>query len=181
MCQNNLFLDTRIKVDALCDFLKMNYYLYCRFLSANELEPDGFVSEILASLANIEEPKPTVMCKLIQALMYRIHPLPLTVSNLVRKVNAIIHEPTGTSDNPVKFMAGLSASIFLDATLENVQDIFRIRIRVSFIFAWFLCSYFSFHSQKKRYLLTPLNRLNKFSIIKHYFFHLFTIIGYIIC
>lgn len=103
-----------------------------RFLKANELEPDRFVSELFASLANIEEPKPTVMCKLIQALMFRIHPLPLTVSNQVRKVQAIIHEPTGTSDTPIRFMAGLSASLFLDASLENVQDIFRLRIRVKY-------------------------------------------------
>lgn len=113
-------------------------------MTANECEPDGFVSELFSSLANVEETKPTVMCKLIQALMFRIRPLPLTVSNQVRKVQAFIHEPTGTSDNPIKFMSGLSTSLFLDANLENVQDIFQIRVRVNIVIFFFLTRYYFF-------------------------------------
>jgi hypothetical protein len=44
--------------------------------------------------------------------------------------SATINEPTGKSDTPLKFTAGLILGLQFDAIIENVSDIKNIRIKV---------------------------------------------------
>jgi len=55
-----------------------------------------------------------------------------TFSNLLklRMTSATINEPTGKSDTPLKFTAGLILGLQFDAVIENVSDIRNIRIKV---------------------------------------------------
>ncbi len=55
-----------------------------------------------------------------------------TFANLLklRMTSATINEPTGKSDTPLKFTAGLILGIQFDAIIENVSDIKNIRIKV---------------------------------------------------
>ena len=50
----------------------------------------------------------------------------------LRMTCATIHEPTGKSDSPHKFTAGLILGLPFDAVIENVTDIRNIRIKVNF-------------------------------------------------
>lgn len=40
----------------------------------------------------------------------------------IHRATANIIEPTGESDNPLKFTSGLVVALDIDATLEHVQD-----------------------------------------------------------
>jgi hypothetical protein len=50
--------------------------------------------------------------------------------------SAVIVEPTGESDSPLKFTAGLLLGITLDAEISNVADtsLIRIQVRTQFSF-----------------------------------------------
>jgi hypothetical protein len=48
----------------------------------------------------------------------------------LRMTSATINEPTGKSDTPLKFTAGLILGLQFDAIIENVSDIKNIRIKV---------------------------------------------------
>lgn len=48
----------------------------------------------------------------------------------LRMTWATINEPTGKSDAPLKFTAGLILGLPFDAIIENVVDIRHIRIKV---------------------------------------------------
>lgn len=55
-----------------------------------------------------------------------------TFSNLIKltMTYATISEPTGKSDTPLKFTAGLILGVQFDAIIENVSDIKKVRIKV---------------------------------------------------
>lgn len=40
----------------------------------------------------------------------------------IHRASATIIEPTGESDNPLRFTSGLVVALDIDATLEHVQD-----------------------------------------------------------
>ncbi len=40
----------------------------------------------------------------------------------IHRASATIIEPTGESDNPLKFTSGLVVALDIDATLEHIQD-----------------------------------------------------------
>jgi len=52
-----------------------------------------------------------------------------SLSNL-RKTTAQISEPTGLSDVPLKFTAGLPLTVKLDAVVNNIRDLQTIRVKV---------------------------------------------------
>jgi len=57
---------------------------------------------------------------------------PLQIENRLRQSMARINEPKGNSDNPLRFCAGLVLSVDVDATLENVDDVSNIYIKVMY-------------------------------------------------
>ena len=46
--------------------------------------------------------------------------------------SATIIEPTGESDNPMKFTAGLLLGIDLDCEIQNLVDTANVRVRVKY-------------------------------------------------
>lgn len=55
-----------------------------------------------------------------------------TFSSLInfRMSSATINEPTGKSDTPFKFTAGLILGIHFDAIIQNISDIKLVRLKV---------------------------------------------------
>jgi len=54
--------------------------------------------------------------------------------------SAAIIEPTGESDTPLKFTAGLILGIPIDCELHDLEDMRHVRIQVCFHFACFSCT-----------------------------------------
>lgn len=51
----------------------------------------------------------------------------------IHRASATIIEPTGESDNPLRFTSGLVVALDVDATLEHVQDpqtTVKVQVRV---------------------------------------------------
>lgn len=51
----------------------------------------------------------------------------------IKMTTATIMEPTGESDTPVKFTAGLLLGINFDAEIYNLEDVANVRIQVILI------------------------------------------------
>lgn len=79
----------------------------------------------------LEMLRPSVTAKTIQGALPLIKPCHLPLTNHIRKATAVIKQPTGLSDNAVRFTAGLTVSVEVDAILENVQELQNIRLQVS--------------------------------------------------
>lgn len=45
-------------------------------------------------------------------------------------IKAVIVEPTGESDTPIKFTAGLLLGISLDVEIYNLSDVSNVRVQV---------------------------------------------------
>ena len=60
------------------------------------------------------------------------------LDNQLRRASANIVEPSGTSDNSLKFMAGLTVAVTLVADIDEVENIQDVRIKVRFIVIQFL-------------------------------------------
>lgn len=62
------------------------------------------------------------MCLLISTDR-QIHGLTCFIANKqIHRATATIIEPTGESDNPLRFTSGLVVALDIDATMEHVQD-----------------------------------------------------------
>ena len=68
------------------------------------------------------------------------------LDNQLRRASANIIEPSGTSDNSLKFMAGLTVAVTLVADIDEVENIQDVRIKVRLFiqcnvvnYAWVYC------------------------------------------
>eukprot|EP00106_Octopus_bimaculoides_P000834 XP_014768276.1 PREDICTED: integrator complex subunit 4-like [Octopus bimaculoides] len=116
---------------ACRNFLQMMQHVQ-KFLTINNATLDRFLSELFSKLDGVEDVKPVVLHKLVQNDMSLMQPQALHISNRLCKVEVIIHEPTRTSDNPLKFTAGLTAALPLHASINNIQDVSSIRALVKY-------------------------------------------------
>ena len=68
----------------------------------------------------------------------------------IHRATANIIEPTGESDNPLKFTSGLVVALDIDATLEHVQDPQNtVKVQVSLKHDWKYKLSSSFSAGKK--------------------------------
>eukprot|EP00794_Sanderia_malayensis_P010994 gene10994-12157_t len=66
----------------------------------------------------------------LQGLLLNCLIRPINVENPLREIKATINEPDGSSDAALKFTAGLTLGINLDAVIENVDDTSNVFIQV---------------------------------------------------
>ena len=105
-------------------------YIY-RFLDTNELPADPCFVYLFSVLNDLENGKISDILKHLQHAVKSIAPSGISLQNsCVRRVTTVMHEPTGSSDNPVRFTAGLTVTIPVHATLENIQNADSIRLKV---------------------------------------------------
>ena len=62
--------------------------------------------------------------------MQSYHCPALRLMSSIYQAKATIYEPTGESDTPLKFTAGLLLGVNFDAELENIEDLKNVRIKV---------------------------------------------------
>ena len=75
--------------------------------------------------------KPANIMQYLQDMFLSHRLQPLKVENHLRQSRAVLNEPAGGSDNPLRFTAGLTVKIHIDAMLENVSDPSCVNIQVS--------------------------------------------------
>ncbi|XP_074536533.1 integrator complex subunit 4 [Halichoeres trimaculatus] len=83
---------------------------------------DSFVDKLLELMPRLSSCKPVEMVKILQTTLRQSGLLHLRLPEQIHRATATIIEPTGESDNPLRFTSGLVVALDIDATLEHVQD-----------------------------------------------------------
>ncbi|KAM4627355.1 integrator complex subunit 4 isoform 2-T2 [Polymixia lowei] len=92
------------------------------FLSELPHLQDTFVEKLVELLPRLSSCKPVELVKTLQTTLRQSRLLQLQLPEQVHRATATIIEPTGESDNPLRFTSGLVVALDIDATLEHVQD-----------------------------------------------------------
>lgn len=117
---------------ALCEYFLDQVDNLQRFLMTNQLQTDAFTAAVFTEMDQLDDPKPGAVARLLQPIL-QLHDSPsLQLSSKIQQAKATIHDPTGESDNPVKFTAGLVIGVHLDAELEHVSNLKVVRIQVKY-------------------------------------------------
>ncbi|XP_037327511.2 integrator complex subunit 4 [Pungitius pungitius] len=82
----------------------------------------SFVDTLLELMPRLSSCKPVEMVKILQTTLRQSGMLQLRLPEQIHRATATIIEPTGESDNPLRFTTGLVVALDIDATLEHVQD-----------------------------------------------------------
>lgn len=83
---------------------------------------DSFVHKLLELMPRLLSCKPAELVKILQTTLRQSGLLQLRLPEQIHRATATIIEPTGESDNPLRFTSGLVVALDIDATLEHVQD-----------------------------------------------------------
>ncbi|TRZ02147.1 hypothetical protein DNTS_014240 [Danionella cerebrum] len=83
---------------------------------------DSFVEKLLELMPRLTASKPLDLVKILQSTLRQSRCIQLTLPERIHRASATIIEPTGESDNPLRFTSGLVVALDIDATLEHVQD-----------------------------------------------------------
>ncbi|XP_008307693.1 integrator complex subunit 4 isoform X2 [Cynoglossus semilaevis] len=83
---------------------------------------DSFVDKLLELMPRLSNCKPAELVKILQTTLRQSGLLQLQLPNQIHRATATIIEPTGESDNPLRFTSGLVVALDIDATLEHIQD-----------------------------------------------------------
>uniref|UniRef100_A0A4W6FI11 Integrator complex subunit 4 n=1 Tax=Lates calcarifer TaxID=8187 RepID=A0A4W6FI11_LATCA len=83
---------------------------------------DSFVDKLLELMPRLSSCKPVELVKILQTTLRQSGLLQLKLPEQIHRATATIIEPTGESDNPLRFTSGLVVALDIDATLEHVQD-----------------------------------------------------------
>ncbi|CAN0081246.1 integrator complex subunit 4 isoform X2 [Lampetra fluviatilis] len=91
----------------------------------------GFVERLLEAMPRLACCKPAEMICILHTHLQHTTFVPMQLPPQVRQARATILEPTGESDNPLRFTAGLVLALDVDAKLENVPEPHRtVRVQV---------------------------------------------------
>ncbi|XP_069566609.1 integrator complex subunit 4 isoform X1 [Brachyistius frenatus] len=83
---------------------------------------DGFVDKLVELMPRLSSCKAAELVKILQATLRQSGLLQLRLPEQIHRATAAVIEPTGESDNPLRFTTGLVVALDIDATLEHVQD-----------------------------------------------------------
>ncbi|TMS07616.1 Integrator complex subunit 4 [Larimichthys crocea] len=101
------------------------HYAYLRDSLSHLVPPlrDSFVDKLLELMPRLSSCKPVELVKILQTTLRQSGLLQLRLQpEQIHRATATIIEPTGESDNPLRFTSGLVVALDIDATLEHVQD-----------------------------------------------------------
>ncbi|KAJ0063528.1 hypothetical protein NL108_003804, partial [Boleophthalmus pectinirostris] len=120
ICLSLLSLDS---LSSSCDrFLQDIEHFQRLFMTELPHLKDTFVDKVLELRPRLSSCAPVEMVKLLQSTLRQSGLLLPTLPPQIQKATATIIEPTGESDNPLRFTSGLVVALDIDATLEHVQD-----------------------------------------------------------
>ena len=109
---------------------------YCKIVDFRSVERetnfyDNFSQQVVKLVTSLDWTRLQILPEVFRDLAKLLRPCAATTAPCdVRKSRAIIHEPPSNSDITVKFPAGLSATVSLVASLENVEDTGRVSVLV---------------------------------------------------
>ncbi|XP_062408896.1 integrator complex subunit 4 isoform X2 [Sardina pilchardus] len=83
---------------------------------------ESFVEKLLEVMPRLVACKPLDLVKILQTTLRQSGFLHLKIPEQIQRASATIIEPTGESDNPLRFTTGLVVALDIDATLEHVQE-----------------------------------------------------------
>ncbi|XP_039600167.1 integrator complex subunit 4 [Polypterus senegalus] len=83
---------------------------------------ESFVEKLLELMPRLVTCNPMDLVKILQTTLRQSGFLHLKLPEQIHKATATIIEPTGESDNPLRFTSGLVVALDIDATLDHVQD-----------------------------------------------------------
>uniref|UniRef100_A0A1A7WN72 Integrator complex subunit 4 n=1 Tax=Iconisemion striatum TaxID=60296 RepID=A0A1A7WN72_9TELE len=92
------------------------------FLSELPHLQDSFVDKLLELMPRLLSCKPAELVKILQTTLRQSGLLQLRLPEQIHRATATIIEPTGESDNPLRFTSGLVVALDIDATLEHLHD-----------------------------------------------------------
>ncbi|CAH1117828.1 unnamed protein product [Phaedon cochleariae] len=102
-------------------------------LSQAGLQPDNFTALVFAELAQLEEPKPGAVSRVLMPILSEAKMGRIPRPNIdIRMSSASILEPTGHADTSLKFTAGLIMSVPFEAELRYLLDPSRIRLKIKY-------------------------------------------------
>ncbi|XP_034024942.1 integrator complex subunit 4 isoform X3 [Thalassophryne amazonica] len=93
---------------------------------------DSFVDKVLELMPRLSSCKPVDLVKILQTTLRQSGLLQLRLPEQIHRATATIIEPTGESDNPLRFTSGLVVALDIDATLEHVhnpQNSVKVQVR----------------------------------------------------
>ena len=96
-------------------------------------DTDHIGLETVLNCEKLLEEKSYSMAEVLSYLQNLFLTCPVKVvcsENHLRESKAIITEPTGSSDNPLRFVSGLTLGVNLHANLENVEDTSNVYVQV---------------------------------------------------
>uniref|UniRef100_A0A8C4E6C1 Integrator complex subunit 4 n=1 Tax=Dicentrarchus labrax TaxID=13489 RepID=A0A8C4E6C1_DICLA len=121
-----LILTARTRLDSLissCEKFLQDIESFQRlFLTELPHLQDSFVDKLLELMPRLSSCKPVELVKILQTTLRQSGLLQLRLPEQIHRATATIIEPTGESDNPLRFTTGLVVALDIDATLEHVQD-----------------------------------------------------------
>uniref|UniRef100_A0A8C4QSU2 Integrator complex subunit 4 n=1 Tax=Eptatretus burgeri TaxID=7764 RepID=A0A8C4QSU2_EPTBU len=95
--------------------------------------PGGFAERLFESMPFLSTSKPHDIIRTLSSLLRQAHFIPLEPPMEAKRASAEIIEPTGESDNPLKFTAGLVLGLDLDASIHHVSEP-HLRVRVQVVY-----------------------------------------------
>ncbi|KAK2192531.1 hypothetical protein NP493_28g05019 [Ridgeia piscesae] len=103
-----------------------------RLLLMNNLKADNFAQSLFAETHRLESCEPSVYLPLLRVALQRHRPYMLHLDNQLQRASADILEPSGVSEHPLKFMAGLTVAVTLVAQINEVENIQDVRIKLRY-------------------------------------------------
>ncbi|XP_066258718.1 integrator complex subunit 4 [Euwallacea similis] len=102
-------------------------------LQQGGIQPDGFTSMVFRDLAQLEEPKPGTVARILIPILLesKVGSIPRPNVN-IRMSSATIIDPSGQGDTSLKFTAGLIMSVPFEAELNHLLDPERIRLKIKY-------------------------------------------------
>jgi len=108
-------------------FIK-EFELFCKEIVEGDIAKEPFLIGVLKSLT-IPEAKPGYIARKLKPLLISNPLVGLeTVPTELCMARAVIHEPTGGQETPLKYMAGLVLGIPMDCEVHNITNTDLLRI-----------------------------------------------------
>ncbi|CAG9865327.1 unnamed protein product [Phyllotreta striolata] len=97
------------------------------------IAPNHFTGSVFAELAQLEEPKPGTVARILIPVLCEAKVRKIPTPNVnVRMSSALILEPSNRTDTSLKFTAGLIMSVPFEAELRHLIDPGRVRLKIKY-------------------------------------------------
>ena len=107
-----------------------------RSFSDTPAEPDHLTTHLLSHIHNLESFELATYSPILESALGLHKCGLLQLGGRVQKARGLIQEPTGKSEIAVRFIAGLTMGIDVVASVENLNQVQDVCVRVSVCILW---------------------------------------------